>query len=63
MHSLQPIWSVSNSLQAIGLGISFPASPEKNALDVVDDECMMSHGANDSINDYTTLKEKTHHRL
>ena len=32
MHSLQPIWSVSSFLQAIGLGISFLASPEKNAL-------------------------------
>ena len=31
-YSLQTIWSVSSFLQAIGLGISLPASPEKNTL-------------------------------
>ena len=32
IKSLQTIWSVSSFLGAIGLGISFPASPEKTAL-------------------------------
>ena len=32
IHSLQTIWSVSSFSGAIGLGISFPASPEKTAL-------------------------------
>ena len=46
IHSLQTIWSVNSFLQAIGLGISFPASPEKNALIITSGiKCRLSHRA------------------